>query len=86
MGKRLEDWLEKMDEYFDHAHSTNENKAMMCHCKLEKSAKLWWQDHCRESALDLATVTWEYIRTQLIKNYQNHTYHIECLNEFIDFS
>ena len=44
VGKQLEDWLEKMDDYFDLAHSTNENKAMMGRFKLEKSAKLWWQD------------------------------------------
>ena len=29
VGKQLEDWLEKMDDFFDLAHSTNENKEMM---------------------------------------------------------
>ena len=86
IGKKLEDWLEKMDDYFDLAHSTNENKAMMGCFKLEKSAKLWWQDHSCESTLDPANATWEYIRTQLIKNYQNCMYRIECLNKFLGYS
>ena len=84
VGKQHEDWLGKMDDYFDLAHSTNENKAMMGRFKLEKSAKLWWHDHCRKSALDPANATWDYIRAQLIKNYQNRTYRIERLNEFLD--
>ena len=47
VGKQLEDWIEKMDDYYDLALSTKENRAMMGRFKLEKSAKLWWQDHCR---------------------------------------
>ena len=86
VGKQLEDWLEKMEDYFDLAHSTEENKAMMGRFKLELSAKLWWQDHCREHALDPAAATWEYIRTQLCRNYQSRTYRIERLNEFLDCS
>ena len=86
VGKQLEDWLEKMDDYFDLTHSLEEKKAMMGRFKLEKSAKLWWQDHCRKSALDPANVTWEYIQTQLIKNYQNCTYRIERPNELLDCS
>ena len=52
VGKDLEEWLEKMEDYFDLALSSEANKAMMGRFKLEKSAKLWWQDHCRENALD----------------------------------
>ena len=59
---------------------------MMGRFKLEKSAKLWWQDHCRESALQPANTTWDYISTQLSKNYQSRTYRIERLNEFLNFS
>ena len=42
VGKQLEEWLEKMEDYFDLAHSLEENKAMMGCFKLENSAKLWW--------------------------------------------
>ena len=86
VGKQLEEWLEKMEDYFDLAHSSEENKAMMGRFKLEKSAKLWWQDHCREHALQPANTTWDYISTQLSKNYQSRTYRIERLNEFLDCS
>ena len=54
VGKQLEEWLKKMEDYFDLAHSSKENKAMMGRFKLDKSAKLWWQDHCRENALQPA--------------------------------
>ena len=86
VGKDLEEWLEKMEDYFDLALSSVANKAMMGRFKLEKSAKLWWQDHCRENALDPSVATWEYIKTQLSKNYQSRTYRIERLNEFLDCS
>ena len=42
VGKQLEEWLEKMEDYFDLAHSSEANKAMMGRFKLEKSTKLWW--------------------------------------------
>ena len=57
---------------------------MMGRFKLEKSDLLWWQDHCRENALQPANVTWDYISTQLSKNYQSRTYRIERLIEFLD--
>ena len=75
-----------MKDYFDLALSSEANKAMMGRFKLEKSAKLWWQDHCWENALDPTFATWEYIKTQLCKNYQSRTYQIERLNEFLDCS
>ena len=40
VGKQLEEWLEKMDDYFALAHSNEENKAMMGRFKLEKP--VWW--------------------------------------------
>ena len=61
--KQLEEWLEKMDDYFALAHSNEENKAMMGRFKLEKSAKLWWQDHCQETGINPNNATWEYINT-----------------------
>ena len=85
VAKQLKDWLEKMDDYFDLAKFSKENKAMM-HFKLKNLAKLWWQDHCRENNLNLENATWEYIRAQLVKNDQSHTYCIELLNEFLDCS
>ena len=84
MGKQLKEWLEKMEDYFALAHSNKENKAMMGRFKLEKSAKLWWQDHCRENHIDPGNATWEYISTQLAKNYQSHTYKIKRLNKFLN--
>ena len=86
VGKQLEEWIEKMDDYFDLAHSSNKNKAMMGRFKLEKSARLWWQGHCRQNGIDVATVTWDYIKDQLQINYQSRTYRIERLNEFLDCS
>ena len=65
VGKQLEEWLEKMDYYFELAHSSERNKAMMGRFKLEKVAKLWWQGHCRQEAMDVANVTWQYIKDQL---------------------
>ena len=59
---------------------------MMGHFNLEKLAKFWWQDHCHEHSLNPTTTTWEYIHTQLIKNYQNRTYRIKLLNEFLNCS
>ena len=54
---------------------------MMGRFKLQKAAKLWWQGHCRQNAIDVANVTWQYIKEQLQINYQSH---IERLNEFLD--
>lgn len=84
VGEQLEEWFEKIEEYFDLAHSSEENKAMMGRFKLEKSAKLWWKDHCKENALDPGNMTWDYLSTQLAKNYQTRTYRIDKLNEFLD--
>ena len=84
VGQQLEDWIEKMDEYFDLAHSTPENKGTMARFKLEKTAKLWWKDHCKENHIEPSHATWEYIKVQLTRNYQNKTYHSERLNEFLD--
>ena len=75
-----------MDDYYDLAHSSAENRAMMGQFKLEKSVKLWWQDYCRENDLEPADATWEYLRTQLQKNYQNRTFRSERLNKFLDCS
>ena len=41
IGKVLEDWIEKMDDYFDLAQSSDENKATIARFKLEKIAKRW---------------------------------------------
>ena len=57
----------------------------MVRFKLEKLAKLWWQDHCQENNLE-AIDGREYLRTQLQQNYQNHNYRIERLNKFLDCS
>ena len=84
VGEQLEEWFEKMEEYFSLAHSSEENKAMMGHFKLEKSAKLWWKDHCKENALDPGNMTWDYLSTQLAKSYQTCTYHIDRVNGFLD--
>ena len=54
--------------------------------KLEKSAILLWQHHCQENSLEAINVSWEYLRTQLQRNYQNSTYKIEHLNKFLDCS
>ena len=63
-GKQLEEWLEKMDDYYNLAHSSEENRAMMGRFKLEKLAKLWWQDHCKENNLEAVDVSWDYLWTQ----------------------
>ena len=73
-----------MEDYFDLAHSSEENKAMMGRFKLEKSAKLWWKDHCKERAIDPANVSWDYLSTQLSKSYQTRTYRVDKINEFLD--
>lgn len=39
IGKQLEKWLEKMDDYFNLTHSAKGNKEMMNGFELEKSAK-----------------------------------------------
>ena len=39
VGKQLEEWIEKMEDYFDLAHSTAESKAMIARFKLEKSTQ-----------------------------------------------
>lgn len=85
VGKQLEEWLEKMDDHFPLAYFNQENKAMMGRFKLEKSAKLWWQDHyCEENRIDPGNATWEYISTHLAKDYQSYTYKIKRLNKFLD--
>ena len=86
VGKQLEEWIEKMDDYYDLAHSSEENRAMMGRFKLEKLAKLRWQDHCKENNLKAADVSWDYLQTQLQRNYQNCTYRIKRLNKFLDYS
>ena len=73
-----------MDDYFELAHSSEQNKAMMGRFKLEKSAKLWWQGHCRQEAVDVAKVTWQYIKDQLQINYWICTFRVEQLNNFFD--
>ena len=84
VGQQLEEWIEKMEEYFDLAQSTAENKGTMARFKLEKTAKLWWKDHCKENHINPSHATWEYIKLHLTKNYQNKTYHSERLKEFLD--
>ena len=84
VGKQLEEWIEKMDDYFDLAQSTDENKGTMARFKLEKTAKLWWKDHCQENHVNPSHATWEYIKIHLKRNYQNKTYHSERLNEYLD--
>ena len=69
VSKQLEEWLEKMDDYYNLVHSSKENRAMMGRFKLEKLAKLWWQDHCKENNLEATDVSWDYLRAQLQKNY-----------------
>ena len=76
IGKRLEEWLEKMDDYFKLAQSSDPSKAMMGRFKLEKSAKLWWQDHCKQNGVDNANVTWQYMKEQLQTNYQGRTFRL----------
>ena len=66
--------MEKMDDYFELAHSSEQNKAMMGRFKLENFAKLWWQGHYRQEIVDIANVTWQYIKDQLQINYQSHTF------------
>ena len=62
VGKQLEEWLENTEDYFALAHSNEENKAMMVgRFKHKNSAKLWWQDHCRENHIDPGNATWEYM-------------------------
>ena len=73
VGKQLEEWIKKIDDYYNLAHSLEENRAMMGRFKLEKSTKLWWQDHCKENNLEAINVNWQYLRTQLQRNYQNCT-------------
>ena len=84
VGELLEEWFERMEDYFDLAHSSEENKAMMGRFKLEKSAKLWWKNHCKENAIDPTNVSWDYLSTQLSKSYQTRTYHVDKINEFLD--
>ena len=57
---------------------------MMGRFKLEKSAKLWWKDHCKERAIDPTNVSWDYLSTQLSKSYQTRTYRVDKINEFLD--
>ena len=83
-GKQLEKWIEKMKENFDLAQSTTERKAMITRFKLEKSAKLWWKDHCTENSVDTQTTTWAYIKEKLKLNYQNNTYMVKRINKFLD--
>ena len=84
-GKQLEEWIEKMEDYFDLAQSTSESKAMIAGVKLEKSAKLWWKDYCIENSIDTQIAIWPFIKDKLKKNYQNKTYMVECVNEFLDW-
>ena len=84
VGKKLEEQLEHMDDYFDLAQSTDENKATIGSFKLEKSAKLWWKNHCLENSLTTSNVTWDTLKEALKNNYQNHTYQVERINEFMD--
>ena len=75
-----------MDDFYNLTHLLKENRAMMGRFKLEKLDKLWWQYYCRENILKAANVSWEYLLTQLLQNFQNYTYKIEQLNEFLDCS
>lgn len=38
VGKQIDEWIEKMDDYYNPCHSYKENKAVMCTFKLEKQA------------------------------------------------
>ncbi len=67
VGKALKEWIERMDDYFDLASSTNEGKATMARFKLEKTAKLWWKDHCQTQGIDPITTTWPYIRALILQ-------------------
>ena len=62
VGKKLKEWLEKMDDYFNLTQSFDENKVTMGCFKLEKSTKLWWRNHCIENVVNPAQVTWDYLK------------------------
>lgn len=74
--------LKKMEDFFDLAHCLEANKSMMGRFKPKKSAKLWWQDHCRENALHPMNATWEYTKMQLCKNYQARTIELRGSTSF----
>ena len=57
---------------------------MMGRFKLEKSAKLWWKDHCKEKAINPENVSWDYLSTQLSRSYQTRTYRVDKINKFLD--
>ena len=69
VDKKLEEWLECMDDYFNLAQSFSENKAVMGRFKLEKSAQLWWHNHYLENSLTASQVTWEELKQALKDNY-----------------
>ena len=73
-----------MDDYFEFAQSTEVNKGIIASFKLEETSKRWWCDHCKENEIEAANTTWAYLKAQLIKNYQNKTYHSEKMNDFLD--
>ena len=75
VGKTLEEWIECIANYFDLNQSSEKNEATMAHFKLEKIAKLWWKEHyMEEKHTHPCTTTWDYIKNQLKKIYQNKTY------------
>ena len=86
VGKQLEEWIEKTEDYFDLAQPTAKSKEMITRFKLEKSAKLWWKDHCTKNSVDAQTTTWAYIKDKLKLNYQKNTYMVQRINEFLDSS
>lgn len=78
--------MKKMEDFFDLAHLTAKNKAMITRFKLEKLARLWWKSHYIENIVDAQTTTWDYIKEKLKLNYQNNTYMVERINKILDYN
>ena len=75
-----------MDDNFDLANSSNENKAMIpkqsCQSNGEENGKAMVEDHYIENRINAAIITWDLIKSELRKKYQPEAYQFDCVNEF----
>lgn len=74
-----------MDDYFDIAHTSTKNRAMLGMFKLVGDAKLWWKQHCKESGVNENTQEWEEMKRAIIERYLPLDHHRAIwMNEFFD--
>ena len=77
-------WMEAMDDYFNTAHTSIGNRAMLGMLKLVGNAKLWWKQHCKDAGVSESSQSWEDVKKAVMERYLPPAHRALKMNEFFD--